>query len=193
MTTTLRQADIPQLLPELEQVTGQVQHLFGALTGVQLNWKPSATEWSIGQCLDHLVITNTAYFPTFQQCIEGKKQATFWERLPWFPAFCGKMMIRVLDPANPQRVQAPRAFQPVSSTVRAEIVSTFVAQQEQMIELMRASQALPVTKMIITSPAASWITYSLLDACRILVVHEQRHLLQMEGVLRMAEFPGGGD
>ena len=29
----------------------------------QLNWKPSPDQWSIGQCLDHLLVFDSSYFP----------------------------------------------------------------------------------------------------------------------------------
>jgi hypothetical protein len=33
------------------------------------------------------------------------------------------------------------------------------------------------------------ITYSLLDACRVIVAHEQRHMLQARRVTQLPEFP----
>jgi hypothetical protein len=41
----------------------------------------------------------------------------------------------------------------------------------------------------ITSPALKIITYSLRDACTIIVVHEQRHFQQAQRVLAIPEFP----
>jgi hypothetical protein len=37
---------------------------------------------------------------------------------------------------------------------------------------------------------ASFITYSLMDACRIIVTHEQNHFVQATRVLESPGFPG---
>lgn len=36
---------------------------FSNISSEQLNWKPSAESWSIAQCLDHLIIADSSYFP----------------------------------------------------------------------------------------------------------------------------------
>ena len=51
---------------------------------------------------------------------------------------------------------------------------------------MKSTQHLNPERIIVTSPAASAITYSLMDAYRIIVVHEQRHFQQAKRVLEEA-------
>jgi hypothetical protein len=48
-----------------------------------------------------------------------------------------------------------------------------------------------VEKIVVTSPAVSagFVTYSLLDAYRIIVVHEQRHFQQAKRVTDERGFP----
>jgi hypothetical protein len=48
---------------------------------------------------------------------------------------------------------------------------------------MRATAELPIEKIIITSVVSPFVTYTLLDAYRILVAHERRHLEQAERVM----------
>lgn len=49
------------------------------LTSEQLNWKPGEESWSIGQCLDHLIISDCLYFPAFKKIAEGKHEMSFWK------------------------------------------------------------------------------------------------------------------
>jgi hypothetical protein len=193
MTAMLRKAEIPRLVEELALVTDQVQRQFGGLTKIQLNWQPVSTEWSIGQCLEHLMITNTTYVPILQQHLAGTTVPTLWERLPGLPGFWGQLMLKALDPENPQRIQSPAIFRPKSSRASIGIVADFVAHQAQMTELMQAAQTLPTAQIIISSPAARWMTYSLLDAFRIMVVHEQCHVRQMHQVAQSTTFPAAVD
>ena len=46
---------------------------FGALDGDQLNWRPDANRWSIGQCLDHVMKANAPYFEIFKSTRSGTR------------------------------------------------------------------------------------------------------------------------
>jgi hypothetical protein len=54
---------------------------------------------------------------------------------------------------------------------------------------MKATAELPIEESIITSVVSPVVTYSLLDAYRILVAHERRHFQQAERVMQMPGFP----
>ena len=162
---------------------------FGGLSARQLNWKPSADQWSIAQCFDHLVTANASYFPIFDKVLSGEKKNTFWESFPWLPGFWGKMLIKAISPESTRKLKAPKIFHPSSSSVDAAIVRQFVDQQSQVISYMKATEGLDVEKINISSPVTNFITYSLMDAYRIIITHERRHLLQARRVTAMDGFP----
>ena len=54
---------------------------------------------------------------------------------------------------------------------------------------MEASRGVDLEGITITSPVSSFITYSLMDAYRIVVVHEQNHFVQAKRMLEMPGFP----
>src|SRR5207237_10330781 len=89
---------------------------FSDLTTQQLNWKPSADQWSVAQCFDHLVTANAAYFQSFEKVLSGEKENTFWESLPWLPAFWGKMVIKAVAPDSTRRLKAQKIFRPSSNS-----------------------------------------------------------------------------
>ena len=134
---------------------------FGDLTAQQLNWKPGADQWSVAQCFDHLVTANGAYFPIFEKVLSGEKKSTFWESLPWLPAFWGKMLIKALDPGSTRKLKAPKIFHPSSSSVDGAIIRRFIDQQNQVVRYMRATEDLDLEKIKISSPVTHLITYSL--------------------------------
>jgi hypothetical protein len=156
-----------------EAITG-----FGGLTAQQLNWKPGADQWSVAQCFDHLMTANAAYFPTFEQILRGEKKTSFWEGLPWLPALWGRLLIKAVAPESARRLKAPKIFRPSSSSVDGAIVRRFVDQQNQVVRYMKAAGDLDVEKIKISSPVSNFITYSLMDAYRVIINHEKRHLLQ---------------
>ena len=54
---------------------------------------------------------------------------------------------------------------------------------------MKASEHLDLERIVITSPVTAAITYSLMDAYRLIVVHEQRHFQQAKRVMEESSFP----
>ena len=183
-----RQADLPSLIAEANLVASETKSKFGRLTAAQLNWKPSADRWSVAQCFDHLLNSNKDYLPIFDSVLAGRK-STFWEKMPVLPGLAGKMMIKTLDPASTRKLKAPKNFEPAQSDLSPSVIDDFVHQQRRIVEKMQATEHLDLEKIVITSPALAAITYSLMDAYRIIVVHEQRHFQQAKRVTEETGFP----
>ena len=177
------------LISAANAITDGTLPAFGALTAQQLNWKPAADQWSVAQCFDHLLAANGAYFPIFDKVLSGEKKNTFWESLPWLPAFWGKMLIKAVSPEATRKLKAPKIFSPSSSSIDAAVIHRFIDQQNQVIKYMKATEDLDLEKIKITSPVSNLIAYSLLDAYRIIVNHEKRHFLQATRVSEMEGFP----
>jgi hypothetical protein len=180
-------ADLSSLIAAANNVASETKNIFGQLSASQLNWKPSADRWSVAQCFDHLLTTNKGYFPIIESVLAGEKQ-TFWESMPLLPGLAGKLLIKSLDPASTRKLKAPKRFAPAQSDIRDSIINDFIDQQEKLVERMKATEHLNLEKIIVTSPAAAAITYSLMDAYRIIVVHEQRHFQQAKRVTEESGF-----
>jgi len=164
--------------------------VFGRLSGEQVNWKPGEAEWSIGQCFDHLIISNRPFVPIFEDVLAGRLRRRLWERVPLLPRLFGTLLINTLRPDSGRKVKARPAFYPSSSRIDPAIIATFVDQQARLLALMRASRELDLDGITITSPVLRFVTYSLMDACRIIVVHEQNHVVQATRVMESPGFPG---
>ena len=180
---------IPEILDEAEAITRDVQSTFGLLNAEQLNWKPDADRWSVAQCLDHLISANREMLPAFDTTINGTKRTTFFERVPFLPGLFGRMMVKVVAPDGKRKLKATPAAAPSASALDPRIVEQFVAHQQEVIGKMKAIQNLNPATIVMTSPFAGFITYSLLDACRIIVVHERRHFQQAQRVMAMDGLP----
>ena len=193
MNYGLQDSDLPTVLAEASLVAGETQRVFGRLSGEQVNWKPSEGEWSIGQCFDHLVISNRPYVPIFEAILAGRRRPRIWERMPLLPRLFGRLLINTLRPDSGRRVKARPAFYPSSRHIAPAIIATFLEQQERLLGLMEASRELDLDGITITSPVLRFVTYTLMDACRIIVVHEQNHFVQATRVMESQGFPGYPD
>ena len=181
--------EMDSLVNQAGAIAVDARRVFGSLTKEQLNWKPSAERWSVAQCFDHLITTNSGYLPIIDDVLAGQKKSSVWQKLPFLPSLWGKMLIKSLDPAQTRKMKAPKRFEPAQSDVSGSIINDFAAQQEKVLEKIRATANLDLEHIVITSPAASFVTYSLMDAYRIIVVHERRHFQQAQRVTQESGFP----
>lgn len=163
---------------------------FGHLSEAQVNWRPGAGSWSVAQCFEHLVLTQSLYLPTLKRLAAGSARATVWERISPFSGLFGRMLIRALDPANSRKTKTAAKSTPAASTIGGDVIKRFHEHQRSLVDHLRdLPQDLDPTAVVITSPLSSFVTYSLDDCLTILVVHGRRHLAQAERVVASADFP----
>ena len=180
---------INSVVSDLASVSEDARSSFGELTPAQLNWKPSEKEWSVAQCLDHLITINSLYFPVFEKIRTGGFANTFWEKYSPFSGFFGRYLIKAMSPENPKKMETSKKAYPSASEIDAGIVERF---QDHNRELAAHVANIPAEfdlKTILTSPLSGFVTYSLDDCLTILVVHERRHLLQAKRVMESNRFP----
>jgi hypothetical protein len=181
-------ADLSSLIAATNSIAAETHDTFAHLTPAQLNWKPSAERWSVAQCFDHLINSNRGYFPIVDDVLAGYKR-TFWQSMPVLPGVMGKLLIKSLDPVKGRNLKAPKNFQPAQSDISAAVIDEFVAQQATITGKMKATTHLDLERIIISSPVTSVVTYSLMDAYRVIVVHERRHFQQAQRVTQESGFP----
>ena len=179
---------VAEAIQEIERVTAEVNRGFGSLSPTQLNWKPAADRWSIGECIEHLMTANGRYSPVVEAILAGQYSKPLLGRIPGYPAMCGRMLINAVSPQTTRKVKTMAVFEPARSTVDAEEVARFSEHQGRLVKLIRKSEQLDLRKTIVASPATSMIVYSLLDAWRLIAAHEVRHLGQARNVAVMDGF-----
>ena len=177
------------LLEELAAVTREAREVFGGLSAAQLNWKPSAEQWSVGQCFDHLIKTNSTFFPDMRRVAAGTYKSSLWGRVSPLSGFFGRFILKSLDPEKGRRTKAPRVFEPAKSEVAADVIVKFVRHQSEVSQLMRETAGADLRGLKVTSPVSPVATYSLLDAYRIVVAHERKHFEQARRVTQEKGFP----
>jgi hypothetical protein len=184
--TTLSLADVGA---EFSAIAHDTRSVFGLLDAQQLNWRPDATSWSVAQCFDHLLNTNREMFQAVDAAMDGSRPPTVWQRLPVLPRVFGLMLIKSQMPEAKRKFTAPRKAEPASSAIDPRIIERFVAYQHEAAARVRSLDGRDVARIIMVSPFASFITYSVLDGCRLIVTHERRHFEQARRVTQEPGFP----
>ena len=177
------------LAEEMRALAGDAERAFGGLTPAQLNWKPSAEQWSVGQCFEHLIKTNEPYARVIEGVVRGERRAGAWERLSPLSGFWGRMVLRAVAPESARKIKARPGFRPSNISVDGRVVGRFADLQHRLADLMARTEDAGPEKVIITSPVAGFVTYSLLDAYRIITSHGRRHFAQARRVTEADGFP----
>ncbi|HEV8273447.1 MAG TPA: DinB family protein [Chitinophagaceae bacterium] len=167
----------------------KVIHEFSNVSLEQLNWKHSPVSWSIAQCLEHLIIADSAYFPDLKNITEGNFKMDLWEKFSPFTRLCGRLMKDSLQEQVKRKMIAPKKIQPQKPDKSLSIIDDYCKNLETFLTLISNCKNVDIDKTIITSPTIKIVTYNLRDAFTFLVQHEHRHINQAIRVKGNDGFP----
>ena len=177
------------MLERGRQADEKVKATFSSLSLSQLNWKPAEDSWSIGQCLDHLIVADCSYFPQFKKIASGNFRMKFWERWNPFNGLWGKIMVNYVQEKPRRKLKAPKIILPAAHDIDAVVLERFHKHLDTLLEYIAAYQKTDLDKTHITSPISKFITYSLRRAILLLMQHEHRHINQAIRVKQAKDFP----
>jgi hypothetical protein len=184
--TTLSLAEIETGLAAVAQET---QATFGGFDARQLNWRPDAVRWSVGQCFEHLLTANRLMLRAAEDALADARPRTLWQRLPVLPGVLGRMLIRSQAPGAARKFTAPSKSQPSTSDTGTDIIRRFADQHREAVAQVRALDERNSARTIMTSPFISVVTYSVLDGWPLILAHDRRHFEQACRVTLSPGFP----
>ncbi len=177
-----------EIISELEQISENARNAFGGFSAAQINWKPNAESWSVGQCFEHLIKTNELFYGELEKIAGGTRQNTFLENWSPLSGIFAKLLIGSLK-KDERKFKAPSQKIVPPSEIDGAIIEKFAAHQTELIGKIKATESADWNKIKITSPFMSLITYKLADGFTVVVEHEKRHFRQAERVTRLGNFP----
>lgn len=174
----------PQLLQvadELRQASARLRQLSEAVPAERWMLRNHPLQWSVSECIEHLNLTSAAFAPLLQTGIASAKQlrpSTGQFRR----GFLGWALWKMTGPDSRGRVQTTPAFVPATVPAAALVVASFERWQAVLLDLLSASEGLPIDKITMTSPFNARMSYNLYAGFSILPRHQHRHLQQAERV-----------
>jgi hypothetical protein len=161
---------------------------FSQLSDSQLNWKPHPHSWSVGECLSHLVNSNSLYLDKIENILNSF--ATGSEKdFTYKQSFMGKLIAKGVDPSNLKKAKTFKVFFPDKSDVQKNIINDYTNASEKLISLAGKMQHLDLKKVKLSSPVNLLIRLNLGDSLIIIPKHDERHLNQAKRVMSQKEFP----
>ncbi len=177
-----------EIISELQMISENAQKTFGSLSGDQINWKPSAESWSVGQCFEHLIKSNELFFDKLDEIADGKHKHSFLESFSPLSGIFGNLLINSLK-KDSRKFKAPTKKIVPPSAIDPNIVEIFAAHQAELNEKIKQTKTADWSKTKVTSPFLKIATYTLDDGFQIIVEHEKRHIRQAERLTKTDGFP----
>jgi hypothetical protein len=176
-----------RLMAELDSIDQKAKELTAGLTVQQLNWRPAAGAWSIGQCLEHLCMFNEIYLPAISTALVDKPASIVQElKLGWFARWFIRSFI---DPSPAtKRARAPKKIVP-GSRVDLSVLHRFLRCNHDARELIRQASEYDVNRIRFVNPFVPIVRFTVGTGLKITCGHERRHLLQAERVKQSPAFP----
>jgi len=183
---------ITQIQSALKQVADDARATFGTLSGAQLNWKPSENCWSVGQCFEHIIKTNTEFYPEFDKLAAGARKNTFFQSYSPLSGFFGRFLIKAVS-EDSKKAKAPSKRIVPASEIGADIIERFASHLGEVNQKIASCAGADRHKTIVTSPFLAVFTYRLDDAYTVLVEHTKRHFRQAKRVTESEQFPASAE
>ncbi len=154
----------------------------------QINWKPSEKKWSVGECIDHLVVTHKLYnskIKELQPLAEVSGEGSF----KFKHTFSGRMILKYVDPNSTTRAKTFKVFKPSMRQINTNIIRSFCEEVETMISFAEKLRGVDITKIKISSPVTKLLRMNVGDVLLINLYHDKRHINQAEKIINETNFP----
>jgi len=153
------------------------------LSDEQWKWKPAPNRWSVGECAEHIVLSEGALFGKAQEALKNPADPDWETKTKGKTEFILDVMA-----ARKGRAQAPEEIQPAGKMSRAEIMAKFAEVRGRTLKTVQTVDV-PLKEHLAPHPfpifnplnAYQWLLY--------IPLHNMRHDKQIEEVKATAGFP----
>ena len=169
--------------PELKSI---IANDFGELNQEQLNWKPSPDKWSIGECIDHLIVSHDQYLKIIRK-VDFERIEPGNDNKPYKHSIFGKLLINAVAPEATRKVKTFKVFKLGHKLISIGVVDDYHRSLNELIDVARKFAGYDLNKIKISSPISKFIRLNLGDAFIIHLNHDRRHINQANKVLEKLE------
>jgi len=189
VTASVRQSEQrAQWLTDLGDVGRRVGEVAGSLNRRQLDWSPPDGGWGVGQVLEHLCLANDSYIERIRAALHHARPRLPTDDPGWRPSLMGGWLARSITPGT-RKLPAPRIFRPAPHA-RPGVLEAFLHGQRALVDLVDTASRFDLFHSRTSSPVTRLIRLNLGDCFAISIVHERRHLGQLERICANSAFPG---
>ena len=167
---------LDRLENELDRQINVVVKQFQNLSDDQLNKPGPNRGWSIAQNLEHLNMYFAYYNPAISNALAKAKEDLSAEQFK--SGWLGSYFSNSMDYRNKKKIKAFKDYIPEEKLNSAEVIQTFIQNEEELLQLLRKAKRYNLTKIRIAISLTKWITMRLGDVFQFVILHNERHLEQ---------------
>ncbi|MEL6559712.1 MAG: DinB family protein [Bacteroidota bacterium] len=177
-----------ELIRELTNMTHDVikrLEAFKNLSDDSLNWRENDEKWSILECFEHLKLYGDFYIP---ECNKRIQPHLISSTTPLYfkSGILGNYFAKMMLPSDQmKKISSPKDKNPIFSRLNKEVLEDFEKQQYELLELLKTSEGLNLTKIKTGISISNFIKLRIGDTYRVVIYHNLRHLIQAENVLSL--------
>lgn len=165
---------------QFNMATDRARAVVATLSSDALLRRPAADGWSPAECLTHLGLTAHVFKPLLDQAIDAARAHGLRSAGPYRMDPLGRVMRWIMEPPYRYRTKSSETVVPVDVGPPAQVLPSFVAAQDVLIESLHAADGVALDRATIISPFNRRLRYNLLSMFAVLAAHERRHLWQAE-------------
>lgn len=183
----IRQADLLEDLKfRTHRVIAAADMQFKSLPGETLHFKPTPSQWSILECLEHLNLYGDYYLPVIRKALQKGKP--LGDVINYKSGWLGEYFADLMLGKNGRiwKFTTSKSKNPLFTKLPDYVIDRFLDQQKQYLEFLQAAEDINLGQVRVPISIAPWIRIQLGDALRFCIYHNERHINQAERVWREA-------
>lgn len=172
---------LTQLQKQTQTIILTIESKFSNLPDAQLNLKPAADRWSILECFEHLNLYSQYYLTALESAM-SKATSPGVDEMKY--SWIGKKSIAMMHPSNAKKQKTFKKMVPSKSGLTRDVLATFLNDQQRILRMIEKSRDLNVTRSQVPVEFFKLLTMNIAETLEFVIVHEQRHLIQAENILK---------
>ena len=171
---------LSDLIERTRQNLEKAEQLYD-LDAALLNFKRNADSWSALECLEHLNYYGDFYLPE----IDRRIKTSPYPADPVFKAgLFGNYFANMMLPGEKMKpIKTLKSTNPNGSRLTKASSEKFIAQQKKILELLESARSISLNRTKASISIAPVLKLKLGDTFRVVIYHNQRHIVQAEKVI----------
>jgi len=174
--------ELAQYHQQFEKVKVEAEELTRGLDEARFNWRPAPDEWSVEECLAHLIIVGNVELRAIETAVEDGRARGVKGLGPFEPGAMERLIIELSRPPARLKFDAPRQFQPLHGQPLTAVIPSFLHLQRQFQIQLERAEGLDLSRVKVATPISRFLRMSLAGMFAQIAAHERRHMEQARRV-----------
>lgn len=147
----------------------------------ELNFRTAPGAWNALECIEHLNFYGNYYVPEIENQIAS---SPYPAEAVFKSGFLGNYFAQSMLPKEGfKKMKTLKSSNPLGKKLGKEGIGHFIAHQQKLLELLKRAKRVSLTRTKTGISISKYLKLRLGDTFRVVVYHNQRHLLQAKRVL----------